>query len=81
MKKETHLEFEEYRLSTDKPDKKTKRYVIKNKQGEILGKIYWWGAWRQYVHNLTDNSIIMSAGCDKELTAFKEKLNKEQRKK
>ncbi len=81
MKEKINLRFEEYSVSTDKPNKKTKRYVIRsNHSGHCLGMIFWHGAWRQYVAE-SQEGIIWSSGCLRELAEFLEKINKEHKKK
>ena len=69
-----NLRFEIYTMSHDKPDKKTKRYVVKSNHSDaILGLINWHSPWRQYVLE-TSNDIIWSWDCLQEASKFIKEL-------
>lgn len=45
------------------PDKKTDTIIIENKSGNyILGRIKWFGRWRQYCF-FAENETIWNSGC------------------
>jgi len=68
------------------PSKKTKRWEIHNRKGEILGSISWYSPWRQYcivldAYNIFGDTIIFSAGCLGYIEDFLEQINKEHKNK
>ena len=70
------LNFEEY-----KSEGKTKIFHIYSvHSNDFLGIIHWRPTWRCYVMSYA-NHIDMSVSCNKELTEFMEKLEKERLKK
>ena len=62
------------------PKKKTKLFAIRrdDKKGcaRYLGKIFFSGAWRQYVSEF-DEGTIWSSGCKKKICEFEDLLNKQ----
>lgn len=64
--------FLEFILLEEK--EKTNVYSVYHKEKQIsLGIIFWYGAWRRYVHKPDDDTIWDSA-CYKEVSAFLDKL-------
>lgn len=63
----TYLLFEvsEYKV-------KTIVWLVKsNHDGFILGKVFWYPAWRQYIFEPTlESAIVWSVGCLDELSSF-----------
>jgi len=60
---------------------KTERWTVcNNKSHEPLGLIQWYGAWRQYVFEPDDGSIIFNNGCLDTISEFLTELNQKQRK-
>jgi len=58
---------------------KTNVYSVTSKSdGEFLGRIYWYGSWRQYVF---DCSVVWSHGCLQQICDFLEKLMDKRKKK
>lgn len=72
----SHLGFD---VIGQKP--KTKVYgVYSTHDKSILGKIYWYGSWREYVFEpLTRSATIWSEDCLKELYEFLKKLKEERK--
>jgi len=66
------------------PGKKTNLYAIRrnNQHGraEILGRIKWDGAWRQYVTEFEPDTK-WSASCKEEIAKFEREINLRQRQK
>jgi hypothetical protein len=61
-------------------NRKTKTYEIKSRRtGEVLGHIFWYGAWRQYIFT-TPEEIAWSIGCLQEVMAFLEMLSETRKK-
>jgi hypothetical protein len=60
---------------------KTKRWILRNRRsGFPLGVIEWRGMWRQYVFAANiEEETVHSAGCLRDIAAFIERANKEQR--
>ncbi len=53
---------------------KTNRYaVVSRKFGDVIGNIYWFGGWRQYVFE-AEPAIIWNRDCLTEIIAFIEFL-------
>lgn len=52
-------------------------HIQNNESGYILGRISWYGAWRQYVVDMSE--AIFNNGCLDTISEFLTKLNKEQR--
>ena len=60
---------------------KTNVYHVCEKRTEvILGKIYWYGPWRQYVLEPGAADIIWSQGCLQQIINFLEELKEEKAK-
>lgn len=61
------------------PGRKTQRWdVVSKKSGGLLGTIYWWGAWRQYVFEPSGESrIIFEEDCLRDIAAFCEEKTRE----
>ena len=52
-------------------------HVVNNESGYVLGRIRWWGAWRQYVYETAD--AMYNNGCLDTISQFLTQLNNEQR--
>jgi hypothetical protein len=75
MKKKEYVYFE---FARAKP--RTKVYYVKSKSDDkILGEIYWWSPWRQYIFDPW-SSTIYSRGCMKQIIEFIQKLMDERKK-
>lgn len=65
-----------FKVLEEKP--KTKVYgVYSKKSKELLGKIFWWGSWRQYVFMPKSNNnieTIWSINCLQDVRNFMEDL-------
>ena len=62
----------------DKPGGKTQRWTVRSKKGEAeLGYVGWYGPWRQYNFDPESGTTFNNA-CLREITAFLERLNREQ---
>lgn len=59
---------------------KTGRWSCATKHGEVLGKVGWYGAWRQYCYFPTQQAVY-SAGCLTDIADFLQKQNEQQRNK
>ena len=57
---------------------KTKVYSVNKEDGSRLGIIYWYGAWRQYIFQPTEDTI-WNTGCLKEIINFIEALMRKRR--
>ena len=67
----------EFRVIGEKP--KTKVYgVFETRTGDLIGTIYWWGRWRQYVFE-PDEETIWSWDCLQTISEFIKKLMDERR--
>lgn len=56
---------------------KTKRFeIISINHGDILGRIYWYGAWRQYIFSTTFGTV-WNTDCLKDIIDFLHELNME----
>lgn len=62
----------------DAPGRKTHRWHIYTRAGDILGTVEWYGQWRQYTFNPREGTTY-SGGCLRDIMAFLERVNKEQR--
>lgn len=71
----------DYLVFVDRSDlllasQKTKLWHVCSKSsGEVLGRIRWWGAWRQYVFeprptNRIADFVIFNVGCLDDITTF-----------
>lgn len=61
--------------------KKTKVYeVFETRSGDMIGSIYWWGRWRQYVFE-PDEGTIWSWDCLKAISDFIKELMEERKRK
>ena len=63
-------------------DRKPKTIVINvvNTNNQFLGKIGWYGSWRQYVYE-SEDGIIYNNGCLQDIADVLTNLNKEHKKK
>ena len=63
-------------------DRKPKTIVINvvNTSNQFLGKIGWYGSWRQYVY-ASEDGIIYNNGCLQDIADVLTNLNKEHKKK
>jgi hypothetical protein len=81
----THYKYLHFRETPNPGRKTTKWDVMNTNEGDHLGYIYWYGAWRQYVFSpfLTQmapyDSIILNNGCLDDIGDFLNQLNKAQR--
>lgn len=69
-------------LTPRQPDSgKTKRWILRNRNsGLTMGFVEWYGRWREYVFCPTiAEATVHSAGCLRDIAAFLEQQNKEQR--
>lgn len=65
-----HCGFIEDRDWAEKKNVKTKKWIVHSTQsGAFLGKIKWHGAWRKYVIQYEDGTI-MDNGCHLEVNNF-----------
>ena len=70
-----YLEF----IERENPTGITKRYEIISKlHGDILGRISWYGAWRQYVFSSSTNTF-WNKDCLKDIQDFLIKLMEERK--
>ena len=61
------------------PGRKTDIFVVENRRtGDTLGRILWYGAWRQYCFE-AEPGAIWSASCLAELVLFLDKLKAERK--
>ncbi len=79
-----HLAFHEDERWAKKKNVKTKKWTVQSTHsGAILGEIKWLGAWRKYIIQYEDGTI-MDTGCHLEVNNFIDdqmKIRKEARKK
>jgi hypothetical protein len=78
------MEKKSFIVIEEEPDlpksRKTKTYEIKSKRtGEVLGHIFWYGAWRQYIFT-TPEEIAWSLGCLQDVIAFMHNLSETRKK-
>ena len=59
-------------------NRKTYKWDIENARAEILGEIFFYPGWRQYVARFKEDTI-MSLGCLKEVEGFLYVINKMRR--
>lgn len=71
MRREKYIEFN---LIEKKP--KTNVYAVNKRDGEQIGMIFWYGAWRQYVFNPLPDTI-WSHDCIDEIKNFLRYLKRE----
>jgi hypothetical protein len=57
---------------------KTKRYVVQTKDGQRLGSVSWYGAWRCYAF-FPDSDTLYEHVCLREIAAFLDGLMAERR--
>ena len=70
--------YVDFELAEKKP--KTSVYLVRSKSDRsVLGRIYWWFAWRQYVF-APSPSTLWSNGCLDEVQTFIKGLMEERRK-
>lgn len=68
-----------FKLIERKP--KTNVYeIMSESRGNILGRIFWYGPWRQYVFEPLPDTV-WSRGCLKEITSFLDGLMEARKKK
>ena len=53
--------------------------IVNNKSKAVLGSIYWYPAWRQYVVGDIDGDSIFNNGCLDDISRFLTGLNMKQR--
>ena len=71
--------YVKFELAEKKP--KTEVYnVLSKAEGNLLGRIFWYWAWRQYVFEPNQNTI-WSRGCQSEVTAFLNELMEQRKEK
>lgn len=71
-------DYVEFVVAEKKP--KTNVYsVLSKNNGDILGRIYWYSPWRQYIFHPAPQSI-WSRGCLKQVMDFIQKLMDERKK-
>lgn len=69
--------YVDFELVEHKP--KTDVYEVFSKSSlDVLGRIFWYGPWRQYVFESVSETI-WSRGCLKEIMEFVEKLMQERK--
>jgi len=74
-----HLDIRQVEIKD--PKRKTKIYLVHSRyDGFILGRIAWYGGWRQYVFQ-PDTDTIWSDDCLQELTDFLKQLKEARKKK
>jgi hypothetical protein len=49
-------------------------WAVRGDEGDFLGDVRWWGAWRQYVFQPQPHTIF-HGGCLEDITAFLKKQN------
>ena len=58
---------------------RTKKFhVISKRAGVVLGKIYWWGAWRQYIFE-PEKATVWNKDCLKNIQDFLKQLMTERK--
>lgn len=74
-----HTKYMYFEKEIDCKGKAERWTVCNNKSHEPLGIIQWHGAWRQYVFEPDDGSLIFNNGCLATLAGFLTELNIKQR--
>jgi hypothetical protein len=68
----TLKKYLDFQLLEKKP-KTAVYHVVSKSSGQSLGRIYWYGPWRQYIFE-PESETIWSCGCMQEVMNFIQKL-------
>ena len=75
MKETKHLRFTE----DNRPALKAGTWIVRNKHdGQFLGKVMWYGAWRQHCYFPVSADLVFSTGCLRDIADFCAERTKEQ---
>lgn len=60
------------------PERKTREWLVFDRHGGVLGKVAWYGRWRQYTFEASAGSVF-NTGCLSDIERFLSEQNESQR--